>query len=133
VVAGALAAISGQRKLLISSDSINHRLVLADEETMGGQTEEVTVYSLADFCQKFKLKKISLIKIDIEGGEYEVVSNFKKQDWSKIGALVLEYHNQGDSGRDLLEQTLRVNGFSVQNFPSHFDKQLGFLLAVNKR
>ncbi|MFA5076369.1 MAG: FkbM family methyltransferase [Patescibacteria group bacterium] len=133
LIPAALAGQSGTRKMLVSADNINHRLISPDEKVVGGEITEVKAYSLAGLTNKFKINRFSLIKMDIEGGEYEVVASWQDQDWLKVSVLVLEYHNQDENSREILEQSLRQHGFSVQVFPSQFDKKLGFIFARNRR
>lgn len=129
IVRAALAGQSGQRSLLISPDSHNHKL--AEIENSGDQKVEVTAYSFADFLKKNKIKNVSLLKMDIEGGEFEVIKSLSAKDLSMVNFVILEYHNK--QRRAELEQKLRENKFGAQVFPSKFDKTMGFLFAKNKR
>lgn len=128
-IQAALAGQSGQRSLLISPDSHNHRLAeIGDND---GQKIEVIAYSFADFIKNNKIEKISLLKMDIEGGEFEIVKSLSARDLSVVKFLILEYHSK-ERYREL-EQKLRENGFGAQVFPSKFDKTMGFIFAKNKR
>lgn len=144
VIAGAIAGETSERQLVLSADSHNHRLGeeefsssdsmfadRVDEEKNTEKTIGVRAFSLADFCKKNKIKKISLLKMDIEGGEYEVFDGMSATDFAMVNFIILEYH-RGKEHKDLAEK-LRANGFGVQVFPSHFDKTMGFLWANNKR
>jgi len=126
----AMGGQTGQRRLELTPDSHNHRLL-----QLGGKSKnksiEVQCYSLADFCRKNKIKKVSLLKMDIEGGEKEIFSGMSPADFKVVNFVILEYHN--NSERMQIEAKLRENGFGVQIFPSHFDKTMGFLFANNKR
>ena len=129
VIVGALAKVSGKRRLLLSVDSHNHRLVLD-----GGNNENsisVKAWSISDFCRQNKIKKISLLKMDIEGGEYELFEGLSEDELSVVNFVILEYH-MGKEYKQI-EEKLRANGFGVQVFPSHFDKTMGFIWANNKR
>jgi len=125
---GALASETGERLLLISEDSHNHRLAQPGEEG-----KLVPVFSLSDFCDKNHIKKISLLKMDVEGAEFEIFDSLTAVDFSKINSIIMEYHNSHGKNFQTIEARLRENGFGVQIFPSHFDKNMGFLLARNKR
>ncbi len=144
VVAGALASESGERQLVLSADSHNHHLTEAGGSSSGrlfadytgaDETAEKTIavhaFSFADFCKKNKIKKISLLKMDIEGGEYELFESMSASDFAMVNFVILEYH-MGIRHKDIAEK-LRANGFGVQVFPSHFDKTMGFIWANNKR
>lgn len=129
VCAGALAGKNGVRYLKIAEDNHNH--YLADKLDKDG--EKITAWSLADFCKDNKIKKISLIKMDIEGGEYEIFRCLEPVDFLLFKSIILEYHNGANGTVKDLEKILRENGFGVSIFPSHFDKTMGFIFATNKR
>jgi FkbM family methyltransferase len=133
VIAGALASQTEKRQLIVSADSHNHHLAqmsFRDEETEG-KTISVQTFSFADFCKQNKIKKVSLLKMDIEEGEYELFDGMSADDFAMVNYIILEYHR--GSEYKLLEEKLRENGFGVQVFPSHFDKTMGFIWANNKR
>ncbi len=132
IITGALAGESGQRNLVVAEDSHNHYL-LGGNNFEAKKKISVETFSLADFCAKNKIKKISLLKMDIEGGEFEVIKSLSPADFLLFRNVILEYHN--GNGRDYraLELILREHGFGVQIFPSKFDKTMGFIFARNKR
>jgi len=125
VIEGAMTGATGKRKLVVTEDSHNNFL-----GEMG--TREIQAYGFRDFCKKNKIKEISLLKMDIEGGEYEIIDSLEDKDFAMIPAMILEYHD-GERNHKELEEKLRENGFGVQIFPSKFDKSMGFIFAKNKR
>ncbi|MFA6485838.1 MAG: FkbM family methyltransferase [Candidatus Magasanikbacteria bacterium] len=132
VISGALAGQTGDRWLRISIDSHNH--ALTDSPTVSESASiKVHAFSLRDFCKNEKVKKISLLKMDIEGGEYEVLENLTPSDYRLFKYAILEYHDSQRRNFRVLEKLLRENGFGVQIFPSKFDKNMGFIFASNKR
>lgn len=129
----ALAEKTEERQLFLGEDNINHSLLPKLEENQDSPQISIQAYSLGDFLSQHKILKVGLLKMDIEGGEYEILENMSAEDFSKIENLVLEYHEyQGRNHKDL-ENILRQNGFSAQTFPSRFEKGLGFMLARNRR
>lgn len=133
LIPGALAVESGQRQLVVTTDSHNHFLAPIPSAALSQPTQPVTAYSFADLCTNYKLTQISLLKMDIEGGEYEILKSWTTQDFSRVNTLVLEYHDSATHTHATLEKILREHGFSVQKFPSQFDNNMGFLWARNKR
>lgn len=131
VVEAALSKQSGTRRLVLSKDSHNHRLLEAGEN----EQETITVQSVAlsDFQKKYKIGAVGLLKIDIEGGEYEFFENLTPDEFRSIEAIIMEYHNDNYRNYHEIETKLRENGFSVQVHPSRFDSKMGFLFALNKR
>lgn len=130
IVEAALALESGSRQLVVAPDSHNHRLGLDFERIPGSL--QVKAVSFADFLKQNKIKKISLLKMDIEGGEYEVFDGISEKDLSVVNYIILEYHESREKSKEI-EEKLRASGFGVQIFPSKFDKTMGFIFANNKR
>lgn len=130
VVAGCLAQESGTRELLLAADSHNHRL--GPDFEKDDDSIEVEASSFSDFYKQHRIKKISLLKMDIEGGEYEVFDSMSDRDFAMVNYIILEYHNGKEKSKEL-EEKLRENGFAVQTFPSKFDKTMGYIFAHNKR
>lgn len=94
------------------------------------KTIEVTTIRLSSFCIRNSIDKIHLLKMDIEGGEYDVIEhdlNFIKE---KVEVMFIEYHNFDiDDGKSLLIKALEANfNISIQN--PHKDG--GMLIATNK-
>jgi FkbM family methyltransferase len=136
IVPTAIAKESGLRQLEITPDTLNYHLLpkLNTEKKMVSNSLSVKCESWTEFCKKNNLTEIDLLKIDIEGGEKEIFSTLNSGDLSSVKQIILEYHNEkNDDVAGLVEQKLRDFGFSVERFPSRFDKRLGFLFARNKR
>ncbi len=127
IIPGALAGKSGRRTLEISSDSHNHKL---NDQAKTSIT--VKAFSLNNLNEYFP-GGIGLMKMDIEGGEYEVFANLTEENFASFKAVLMEYHDLPGQKHQKIEQTLREHGFGVQVFPSHFDKTMGFIWATNKR
>ncbi|MBP7992648.1 MAG: FkbM family methyltransferase [Candidatus Magasanikbacteria bacterium] len=129
IIKGALAKESGKRELALSEDSHNHKL-----KTNINEKKIITVNAF-DFAYFKQLtpQGIGLLKMDIEGGEYEIFPHLTAADFAHIQAIIMEYHDLKDHKHQEIEQVLREHGFGVQTFPSKFEKTMGFLWAVNKR
>ena len=131
VIKAALAAKTGNRMLKIARDSHNHRLSAIGRSDSGGESISVYTYSLSDLLKKCIINKVSLLKMDIEGGEFEVFESLSPEILSKVDCLILEYHQKSGDFREI-ETLLRESKFAVQVFPSRFDKKMGFIFARNK-
>lgn len=60
----------------------------------GTATEDVEVRSIIDFIQEKRLPKIGLLKINIEGGEYDVLDSLINCGWiRKIEYLQIQFHD----------------------------------------
>jgi len=126
----ALASKTGYARLIISDDSHNHHL---GHDNAPGEGLAVKTVSLSSLKKQKKIGQIDLIKMDIEGGEYDILENWTAVDFAGINHIILEYHDIKKNGRQILEKILRENGFGVQVFPSKFSRRLGFIWAHNKR
>lgn len=133
IILGAIASQTGVRQLILSAGSHNHHLAEPSfrDEDVAEKKITVQAFSFTDFCKQNKIKKISLLKMDIEGGEYELFDSMTGDDFAMVNYVILEYHR--GSEHKVLAEKLRENGFGVQVFPSHLDKTMGFIWANNKR
>ena len=81
------------------------------------QSYEVDVVDLASFIKENKLAKIDVIKIDVEGHEYQCLEGiFRKTDFaSNIRFLQLENHfddmYSASTPHEKIEALLNANGF----------------------
>ncbi|WP_201575847.1 FkbM family methyltransferase [Psychrobacter immobilis] len=121
----AVAGKDGVASFDISGAFDSFKLNAKSDKTMQVETVE-----LSTFCIRNGIDRIHLLKIDIEGGEYEVIKhdlNFINQ---KVEIMFIEYHNFDiDNGQSLLTEALEANfDISIQN--SHYDG--GMLIATNK-
>jgi FkbM family methyltransferase len=135
VIDAALALDSGSRELIIAPDNHNHHLagVSFNSASLEGSGKiQVKTISFGDLVKQNKIKKVSLLKMDIEGGEYEVFDGMSEADLAIVNYVILEYHYGREKSKEI-EQKLRENGFGIQVFPSKFDKTMGFIFANNKR
>lgn len=126
-----LAADSGERQFSVSSDSHNSRMISVKNENIKHCV--CKTISFSDLVAECNIKIISLLKMDIEGAEFEIIENMNKDDFALIKNIIFEYHNSVKNNHKKLEKILRERGFSVQIFPSKFDKKLGFIFAQNKK
>lgn len=79
-------------------------------------SEKVQIYTMQTIMEKYALDQIDLMKIDIEGGEYELLMQMPGTVLSRIQAIVMEVHpTQDHSFKDLIEH-LQSQGFSVVDF-----------------
>lgn len=77
--------------------------------------EEVKVESFRDFFNASGINRIDFLKMDIEGGEYDILLNLKDSDYKKIGKIAMEYHFV-DSKRngEVLKELFINHGYTVE-------------------
>jgi FkbM family methyltransferase len=82
-------------------------------------TEEVTATTVDDYCQKAGIGHIDLLKIDVEGAEYQVLLGARRMLEEKgIDCCVFEFgQTTFDMGNDpeKIEGYLRLVGYRVRN------------------
>ncbi len=123
--------------LYLNEDSHNHSTFYKTDKSI-----TVSAITLEDLIKnpavakamagKFKLNKIGILKIDIEGEEFSVIKNLKSETWNLIENIILEYHDfRGNNHNDLVN-IIHSHGFSIEHFPNHYDKRFGLLICRNK-
>lgn len=83
IINAALGGSTGSRSFYQSLDSHNHSLITKTEtETT------VPTFSLSDLFKKCIIERVSLLKMDIEGAEYEILQSVGSEFFKNIGAIL---------------------------------------------
>jgi FkbM family methyltransferase len=83
---------------------------------ISGMGQKVESTSIPALINKFSIKRINILKIDIEGGE-EALFKDQPEVWlSRVDWLILEIHS--DSILALISRVLLANGFSMRPYRS---------------
>ena len=98
----AIGGVDGNRELYLSSDSHNHSLIGS------GEGKKVFVRSFDGLIEKLGL--VDLVKMDIEGAEFEIFENVSDESLGKIRSIYIEYHEGGGRGVDSIVDRLRGGG-----------------------
>ncbi len=124
---------------LVSGDELNTNLYLSKNThnhstaSLSKNCIQVPAINLERLMKEHKIKKIGLLKMDIEGAEFVILQSFNLSIFKKIQNIVVEYHESTKNKRANLENLIREHGFSVEHFPNTFDKRFGLLVCRNKR
>ncbi|BAY09040.1 FkbM family methyltransferase [Calothrix sp. NIES-2098] len=77
------------------------------------QQVKCEVKTLSSVINELGIDSIDLLKIDVEGAEYEVLQGIADKDWPKIKQIVGEVHNK--QGRlDKIQKLLISQGFKIE-------------------
>jgi FkbM family methyltransferase len=83
----------------------------------GGQAERISVHctTLAEIMESNQLERIDLLKMDIEGAEYEFFYNAPSRCFLRIAEIRMEYHDLDEDTRNVesLKRFLEGHGFTV--------------------
>lgn len=109
----AVSLASGKRDLFIDKENRGGHSFYSDSDKKSANIVAQTV-SLTDFFAEQKIAKIDFLKIDCEGGEYDILFGCPKSALNIIDKISMEYHpiDQARNARTL-KAFLESNGFSV--------------------
>ncbi len=127
-------AVTGQpRSLGLDVSSAEPVMVEAVDLAPGSSSDQAPIASatLAEILQDEGLDVVDVLKLDCEGGEYDILLNSPPAVIARVQRIVMEYH-EGAGGHTHADLVTSLNGagFAVQVFPNpvHPD-QLGYLRA----
>jgi len=123
----AVGARSDQMTLFATGAAVQHTTTHA---LSSAEAISVQGLCLDDVFAVNALTTCDFLKMDCEGGEYDILFNASPATLEKISHLSLEYHDgvTGFSHRDLVGY-LQQNGFQVKITPNPVHDHLGFLYA----
>ena len=79
----------------------------------------VRCLTYADLLSEMGLSRIDLLKLDIEGAEYEVLGGIGHRTLARIGQIVVEFHHhcvQGLAAKDTRKIVARLKRLGFQSF-----------------
>lgn len=107
IVNGTLASIGehlSAEKITSIESSVRERL----SKKIAYQCQMATI---SEVISQEQIEVIDLLKIDVEGSEYEVLSGISDSDWNKIEQIVMEVHYSDEL--NVIEGMLENKGFLV--------------------
>lgn len=129
VARNAVSGVSGEQILNVASDSHNHSLLSV--ENMSSQ-QVVYGRTLKDIFAKYRLPKCDLLKLDIEGAEFEVLSKTPSEIFAQVRNFLIEYHQVSlDHNLIILQQVLSQNKFRLKTYPSFYNQKFGLIWACS--
>ncbi len=123
----AVGAQSGEMTLFATGTAVQHTTTQAS-----GSAEAISVQGLCldDVFALNALTTCDFLKMDCEGGEFDILFNASAATLEKISHISLEYHNGVTrfTHVDLVDY-LRQSGFEVETISNPVHSHLGFLHA----
>lgn len=106
----ALGGTCRQETLFLSDDS-------SSMYTKSGDKDTIQFVEVSEFFSKNNIKNIDLIKINIEGGEYELLAKLIKDDYIKdIKHIQIQFHNISPDSEE------KMNGICKDLLKTHKPK-----------
>lgn len=118
-----------EEMMFLSEDSHNHSL-LKEAKVDSDKCKKVRTTTIDRILERYDV--CDLIKMDCEGAEFKIIQSIAPETFKKIKAIYIEYHKYHENLKvEELTDNLRKNNFKkIQIFESHYEKNLGFILAV---
>jgi len=83
---------------------------------------KVDAISIEDIIKTYNINRISLMKVDIEGYEYELFDNISDETLNKIDKIFLEFHKAKDNQLKLdIINKLMKKGFKMRSYDGDID------------
>lgn len=118
VVPAAVAAVAQDIKLSIAYSNAMHSTIA--RPTNSDISITVPAINIEEYCAQNNIGVIDYLKMDCEGGEYDIVLNWSNQFAQTIKVMVLEYHDHPEFKYVDLMQRLTDQGFSVRESEGHY-------------
>ena len=123
----AVAKETGLVKINLHEDESGHSLFKT-----GGESITVESISLKEIIEKNSIEKCDLIKMDCEGGEYEIIDSIPDKYIKKINKFIIEYHFEDKKPQlviDLIKK-LKSNSFEIEKH--EWKNGMGLIYAKNQ-
>ncbi|MBA4383841.1 MAG: FkbM family methyltransferase [Anaerolinea sp.] len=126
--AGAIAASSGLTTLQVEQGSIVQNSTAVNQKS--GQGVEVKTASLDDLFAQYDISKCDYLKMDCEGGEYEILFSTSAQLLAKIERICMEVHDGMTShNREDMIKFLEKSGYHTRLTINPVHAELAYLYA----
>lgn len=79
------------------------------DEYLLGETYSCQVKTLSEVIRELGIERIDLLKIDVEGSEFDVLSGLEEEDWPLIKQIAIEVHSRSILKR--ITSLLEAHGF----------------------
>jgi len=100
--------------------SINETHLIQQGSTV--QKIIVPAISLKTFIQEHNISRISLVKMDIEGAEYDIIEQLEDEVYEKIDGFLIEYHDNTDRRIVKMVDKLKQQGYDIEQIRNQNSK-----------
>ncbi len=100
------------------------------DDLLKSNKENILIITMSDYINKNKIKKINLVKIDVEGYEYNVLQGIDKKHFDIIDNFIIEVENYNSSNLDNIIKILQDNNYEIKY--QNPDKLWNMIVASKK-
>jgi FkbM family methyltransferase len=126
----AIGATDGPLLLAATGQAVQYTTTSSTVSGQVASTTQVQGITLGQLFSINNLKCCDFLKIDCEGGEFDILFNASPDTLERIKHICLEYHNGFTQYTHTdLANYLRQNGFAVKITPNPVHNYLGLLYA----
>jgi FkbM family methyltransferase len=123
------AAVSSKPGALVMDVSSGNPLQF---KTQSGRSSEnaVETIQLINYLDNNAITSVDLLKLDCEGGEFDILLPLSESELSRIKRIVMEYHDGlTQHNHSEITQKLKKAGFSVEVIPNIVHDNIGYIYA----
>lgn len=125
---------NGRMQLVTSGAAVQHSTSLDDIAAQNATRIDVQTRTLDALFADHGIEQCDFLKLDCEGGEYDILFNASDEALSKISYICMEYHNNiTQYSHQDLANFLQKKGFIVQTTVNPVHEDLGFLFAIGNK
>jgi FkbM family methyltransferase len=126
----AVASAPGELVLAQTGAAVQHTTTGSAKQGASDLTHRVQALTLAQIFDAQNVASCDFLKMDCEGGEFDILLNSAPAIFARIRRIAIEYHNGFTAHtHEDLKRHLALHGYSVRTVPNPVHAYLGFLYA----
>lgn len=130
LIQGAVSDRSGETTLAVSDGGISDSIYSLPKQQ--GLTRRVTLIALDELVnQHFANQEIDIIKIDIEGAEFEILGSHVKTSLKRARFILMEIHHHPDWSWNRVHEVMKKLGFELMECRSAFEPNVFLYQSKN--
>jgi len=140
IVPNALSKTNGELTFFVNEENSLISSVIEDHQNGFGSANLGNQYKVNSirfdtFLQKYGIEKINLMKVDIEGAEYELFDSMGEKEFGIIDNILFEYHLSGQRTleKDVNDLINRLKSFGFNSTLSVEHSTGGFVFSTKSK
>ncbi len=124
----AVTEVETKLKLFLAEDNLGAHSTIYNEDALTQDYEEIDGMPLDIFTSRNSIVKIDLVKIDVEGAEYEVLKSMKDILQNQRPVIIMEFNNSLQVKRGLSIEKIRKEIFEPNKYQIFSTTESGKLI-----